>query len=250
MDLLDIADTLTTRLRRLRFGPPVTHVYNPHQYARAMYARYLERFGCGQRRVLLLGMNPGPWGMAQTGIPFGEVESVRDWMKLEAPIAGPRREHPRRPVLGLACRRREVSGARLWGWAGEHFGTPKRFFARFFATNYCPLLFLRDSGANLTPDKLSAPQRQRLFRACDRALRDTVTILRPTHVVGIGRFAEARARLALDGEQVRIGHIPHPSPASPMANRGWAGQATAALEGQGIRIPASRGADVVGRARP
>ncbi|MDX1649779.1 MAG: single-stranded DNA-binding protein, partial [Myxococcota bacterium] len=67
-------------LEGLSFGPPVTHVYNPLLYARRSWERYLERFGGGRRRVVFLGMNPGPFGMAQTGVPFGSVAFVRDWL--------------------------------------------------------------------------------------------------------------------------------------------------------------------------
>src|SRR5688572_32536315 len=95
-------------------------------------------------------MNPGPFGMAQTGVPFGDVAMVRDWLGIVAAVAKPRDEHPKRPVLGFECQRSEVSGARLWGWARARFGTPQRFFERFFVANYCPLAFMESSGANRT----------------------------------------------------------------------------------------------------
>jgi len=220
---------------QLRFGPPVTHVYNPLRYARRAHQRYLERFGAGTGRVVLLGMNPGPYGMAQTGVPFGEVEAVRDWMGIETPIGQPPKPHPKRPVTGFACRRSEVSGQRLWGWARARFGTPERFFRAFFVVNYCPLVFMEASGRNRTPDKLPAGERKRLFRICDRALRETIAILEPSRLVGVGRFAESRARVALEGSALSIGMIPHPSPASPAANRGWRPAAEQALQQQGVR---------------
>jgi single-strand selective monofunctional uracil DNA glycosylase len=40
-------------------------------------------------------------------------------------------------------------------------------------------------------------------------------------VIGVGGFAEKRARLALAGQPCVVGTILHPSPASPLANRGW-----------------------------
>src|SRR5690606_41280122 len=137
--LLAVADTLSRRLARLRFGPPVAHVYHPLQYAREPYRAYVGRYGGAPREVLLVGMNPGPFGMAQTGVPFGEIAMVRDWMGIDAPVDKPAREHPKRPIDGFACTRSEVSGARLWGWARDRFGTPDAFFARFFVWNYCPL---------------------------------------------------------------------------------------------------------------
>ena len=235
--LVGIARELSEAVDGLRFGLPVSHVYNPLVYAWAAHAQYLERFGGGSKEVLLLGMNPGPWGMAQTGVPFGEVGSVRDWLGIDAVIAQPEIGHPKRPVTGLACPRSEVSGARLWGWARETFTTPERFFDRFFIANYCPLAFMEASARNRTPDKLPAAEREPLFAACDRALRQTVEVLRPGLVVGVGAFAEQRARAALANGAVRIGRILHPSPANPAANRGWSERASEELRELGVRLP-------------
>jgi single-strand selective monofunctional uracil DNA glycosylase len=234
--LIAASDALVRALAKLRFAAPVTHVYQPLEYARAAWVSYVRRYGAGPKQVLLVGMNPGPFGMAQTGVPFGEVELVRDWLGIDSAIEKPRREHPKRPVEGFACRRREVSGQRLWGWARDRFEKPERFFTRFFVANYCPLLFLEASGRNRTPDKLPAAERAPLEGACDAALRRTVEILRPALVVGVGSFAETRAREALADLGVAIGRIPHPSPASPAANRGWAPQAERALRELGIEL--------------
>jgi single-strand selective monofunctional uracil DNA glycosylase len=227
--LLAIADELAGALETLSFRPPAEYVYNPLVYARAPYARYVERFGASKKQALFLGMNPGPFGMAQTGVPFGEVASVRDWLGIEEPVGKPEREHPKRPVAGFACHRAEVSGQRLWGWARRRFGSPERFFARYFVANYCPLLFLEASGANLPLDKLARAEQIALAEHCDHALRETVRELAPECVLGVGRFAERRAAIALDGMNVRVGFIPHPSPASPAANRGWEASAEQAL---------------------
>jgi single-strand selective monofunctional uracil DNA glycosylase len=231
-----ITDELAQELARLRFGPPVSHVYNPLEYARAPYREYLRRFGKRPRQVVLVGMNPGPWGMAQTGVPFGEVRAVRDWMGITAPVGTPTRLHPKRPVTGFACTRREVSGQRLWGWAQKNFGTADVFFKRFFVANYCPLMFIGESGTNLTPDKLKTPEARPLFTACDRALRRTVEYLMPEHVVGVGRFAAKRAKGAIDGLNTKAGGITHPSPANPQANRGWEARVTQEFGDLGIAI--------------
>ncbi len=234
MRLAEITRALVNDIRRLRFTEPVACVYNPLEYAIKPYLRYIKRAGEHPREVVLVGMNPGPWGMAQTGIPFGEVNIAKTWLDVEAPVGRPRHEHPNRPVHGFDCRRSEVSGARLWGWARDTFQTPERFFKRFFVANYCPLCFLEDTGRNRTPDKLPASEREPLFLACDEALRRTVECLAPRIVVGIGRFAEARARIALDGFDVDVGHILHPSPASPAANRDWPGQVAKQFKSMGI----------------
>jgi single-strand selective monofunctional uracil DNA glycosylase len=242
MELWDIHRNLARKVDRLRFSPPVTHVYDPLGYAAAPFRAYLERYGTPPREVLFLGMNPGPFGMAQTGVPFGDAAIVREWLGIEAEVRRPKREHPKRPVLGFGCPRSEVSGQRLWGWARARFGTPERFFARFLILNYCPLVFMEESGRNRTPDKLPAAEREPLYAACDEALRRSVAVLRPTWVVGVGAFAEGRARLALDGVfDGRIGRILHPSPASPKANGGWAEAAEADLAALGIALPGSPG---------
>ncbi|HSV93682.1 MAG TPA: single-stranded DNA-binding protein, partial [Desulfobacterales bacterium] len=176
---------LTRELGGLRFGPPVACVYRPLDYAWEPHRLYLARYGGSPKQVLLVGMNPGPWGMAQTGVPFGEVAAVRDWMGIEASVDRPKPLHPRRPVTGFACTRNEASGRRLWGWARAAFGTPERFFERFFVVNYCPLMFIDADGANRTPDKLKRAEIPALTAACDRALRRTAEQLRPAFVVGV-----------------------------------------------------------------
>ncbi len=225
---------LTRALAGLRFGSPVTHVYNPLVYARRPHAVYVRRFARAPLRVLYFGMNPGPYGMAQTGVPFGEVAHVRDWLGIEAPVERPAREHPKRPVAGFACSRSEVSGARLWGAIRAHYEKPERFFRTAFVANYCPLVFMEASGRNRTPDQLPAREREPLFAACDAQLRRLVALLRPARVIGIGRFAEARATQALAGSGIPIGAVLHPSPASPAANRDWAGQAKRELARLGV----------------
>jgi len=236
MSLEIIIDDLLEDLRPLDFGPPVTHVYNPIEYARDAYSLYLRRYAGRPKEIVLIGMNPGPWGMAQTGVPFGEIKAVRDWLGIETYIGQPGSVHPKRPVEGFACNRSEVSGNRLWGWARDTFNTPERFFSRFFVANYCPLLFIEDSGRNRTPNKLRAAERKPLLSACDRALRRTIEWIRPHYVVGIGQFAADRARDVLSGRDMTIGRITHPSPANPKANRGWNSLIMQELSELGIKI--------------
>ncbi len=234
MDLHATAHALVKDLEPLRFSTPVTHVYNPLIHAARPHHAYLERFGRGPREVLLLGMNPGPWGMAQTGVPFGDVTMVRDWMGINAPVDRPRQEHPKRPIRGFDCPRSEVSGTRFWGWARERYGTAERFFRQFFVYNYCPLCFMEESGRNFTPDKLPADERTPLTDACDRALRRVVAYLQPRLAIGVGAFAGKRLRGALRDFPGEIGTILHPSPASPAANRGWAEAAEKQLKALGV----------------
>ncbi|MFO8063211.1 MAG: single-stranded DNA-binding protein [Spirochaetia bacterium] len=245
--LEEAAADLCENVDRLSFGPPVTHVYNPLSYAWEAHRRYIRSFAPGGARIVFIGMNPGPWGMAQTGVPFGEVGAVRDWLGISAKVLAPRKAHPKRPVLGLHTERSEVSGRRLWGLFRQRYGTPQQFFSEHFVANYCPLLFLEDSGRNRTPDKLAAAERAPLFEACDAHLRRLVAALRPHWVIGVGAFAETRVRAALadtegaertsDAEHHRapsVGRILHPSPASPRANQGWAQAATEELVEMGV----------------
>ncbi|WP_291994339.1 uracil-DNA glycosylase family protein [Candidatus Accumulibacter sp. ACC003] len=231
--LIAAARQLSARLATLRFAPPVTHVYDPLTYARAAHEMYLRRYAAGRRRVLFLGMNPGPFGMVQCGVPFGEIAAVRDWLAIDCPVETPTVENPWRPIEGFACRRSEVSGRRLWGLFRERFGTAELFFAEHFVANYCPLAFF-ERARNLTPDKLPAAEAAALQAACDAHLQTMVAALQPEWLIGVGAFAEARARQALTGTSVRIGRVLHPSPASPAANRGWAAAASSQLAALGV----------------
>jgi single-strand selective monofunctional uracil DNA glycosylase len=218
----------------LPFSAPVTHIYNPLRHAARGHRRYLRRFGNGPKRVVFLGMNPGPYGMTQTGVPFGEVSKVRDWMGIEERIDRPAREHPKRPVDGFACTRSEVSGARVWGAIADHWGPPEAFFQHHFIANYCPLVFMEESGRNRTPDKLPAHERESLYAACNDHLKRLVKILEPEWIVGIGAFAENRARDVLGARDLSFGRVLHPSPASPKANRDWVGEAARELRALGL----------------
>ncbi|MCM8612661.1 uracil-DNA glycosylase family protein [Accumulibacter sp.] len=231
--LIAAARELSLRLSRLSFGPPVSHVYDPLTYAWSGYECYLLRYAASARRILFLGMNPGPFGMVQTGVPFGEVAAVRDWLGISVDVAKPVRENPWRPIEGFACARSEVSGRRLWGLFRERFGSPESFFAEHFVANYCPLAFF-DRGRNLTPDKLPAAEAAPLLAACDDHLRLLVSVLQPAWVIGIGAFAGQQAVAALAGMSVRSGRVLHPSPASPAANRGWAAAATRQMQALGV----------------
>jgi single-strand selective monofunctional uracil DNA glycosylase len=234
-ELLAHAATLRDAVDRLTFGHPVAYTYNPLRYAWAPHAAYLTRYGTGQKRVVFLGMNPGPFGMAQTGVPFGEIPAVRDWLRINEPVDIPFPEHPKRPVTGFACTRSEVSGRRLWGLFADRFGTPESFFAEHFVLNYCPLVWMSESGANLTPDKLSAAEREAVDAPCRTHLRAVLETLRPAHLVGVGAYAAKQfAEVTEPGDPWRITQMLHPSPASPAANKGWPAEPIRTLESEGI----------------
>jgi single-strand selective monofunctional uracil DNA glycosylase len=231
-----IINTLVMELSPLCFGPPVRYVYNPLTYARSAHLAYWRRYGRPPKEVLFLGMNPGPWGMVQTGVPFGDVSMVSQWLEIREAVQVPEQVHPKRLVQGFDCPRAEVSGRRLWGWAGQRFKTPQRFFKRFWVANYCPLAFMEEGGRNRTPDKLPAKEIEPVLSACDRALVQTVLLLKPRIVVGVGKFAAQQASRALEGTGIQVGRITHPSPANPKANADWSGVIEQELQQMGIRL--------------
>jgi single-strand selective monofunctional uracil DNA glycosylase len=233
--LLAHATALRDAVDRLRFRTPVAYTYNPLRYAWAPHCAYLSRYGRGRKRIVFLGMNPGPFGMAQTGVPFGEIPAVRDWLRINEPVDIPFPEHPKRPVTGFACTRSEVSGRRLWGLFAARFGAPDAFFADHFVLNYCPLVWMSESGANLTPDKLSAAERAAVDEPCRVHLRAVLDTLQPEHLVGVGGFAAQKlAEISTPADTWKITQILHPSPASPAANKDWSGDVTRALVKAGI----------------
>lgn len=236
--LLQAARALSSRVGALRFSSPVAHVYNPLEYAWAPHEAFVRRYGTGRKRVLFLGMNPGPYGMMQTGVPFGEVAAVRDWMGIEAAVQRPASQHPKRPIDGFACTRSEVSGRRLWGWAAARFGSADAFFAQCFALNYCPLVFLEAGGRNRTPEQLPAHETEALYAACDDQLRAAIQTTGAQWLIGIGGFAAKRLRRVLgDAGTPRVAQILHPSPASPAANRGWTEAVNRTLDELGVFAP-------------
>ena len=229
----------------LSFGRPVGWVYNPLIYARRPHEAYLQRYAATHKRVVLVGMNPGPWGMAQTGVPFGAISMVSGWLGIREPVRPFAGAHPRVPVTGFDCARSEVSGMRLWGFMRDTYGTPEAMAAELFVANYCPLLFLDDDGRNLTPDRINRRDQPPLFAACDRHLRAVVEALRPEWLVGVGLFAEGRARSVVEeaGSAIKVTSILHPSPANPRSQKDWPGQVAAALRAAGVWGPAAERPD-------
>ena len=246
--LIELAENLRAAVQRLTFGPPVANVYNPLEYAWEAHRAYLTAYGSNRKRVLFLGMNPGPFGMAQTGVPFGDAQSVRNWLGIARGVGKPAVEHHKRPIHGFDCPRCEVSGRRLWGLFARRFGSADAFFAVHFVANYCPLVFLEASGCNRTPNKLPAAELGPLRAACDAHLRGVIDVLRPEWLIGIGRFAESRAHAVCGDQSIKIGAILHPSPASPASNRDWSGSVTRELEALGVwqRAGGSTGPSAVG----
>ena len=233
-EIIKITSTFAEKLNHLTFSEPITHVYNPLVYAWEAHKIYLEKLGSGSKKVFFLGMNPGPWGMAQSGVPFGEIRMVSKWMNIRTKIGKPNNEHPKRPIEGFDCKKSEVSGRRLWGLMEKKFNNSDFFFAEHFVSNYCPLVFMEASGRNRTPDKLPKEEKNTLMNLCDHYLWDLVQSLQPRYLIGVGAYAENCLQRNFSSENFTIGKILHPSPASPLANIGWEEQATKKIKDLGI----------------
>ncbi len=245
MHPVEAARQLSKRCHDMPFEAPVAWTYNPLAYAWDGHRQYAEAFGGTPlpRPVLLLGMNPGPWGMGQTGVPFGDVDKVRAMGITEIDVAQPDDPRDARVVEGLACQRNEVSGSRLYGGLEQVYGTLQQAYQHLFIANYCPLLFFDEDGGNLTPPRLRKSDRQRIFEACDEHLDALIDHFQPTTIVGIGRFAQRRATAAVakreDEHAIEVTYLLHPSPANPHANkdggRHWQAQLVEVLEAAGVR---------------
>ena len=199
----------------------VDAVYNPLAYAWEPHRAYLELASGGGAKTLLLGMNPGPHGMGQMGIPFAATSVVRELLKItNLEVGQPRKPHPKRPISGLDWPKEEVSGTRLWSLLANEYGSAESIFKSVFLLNHCPLmLFSGERATYITPDKITGPTTKALLERCDEHLREVVDIMQIERVIGVGRYSEKRALNALSGIDISVTTCWHPSPASPLANR-------------------------------
>ncbi|MEI7440654.1 MAG: uracil-DNA glycosylase family protein [bacterium] len=232
LDLQNASRDLSLGLNKLK-KPKDVFIYNPLDYAETSYFQYIARYAQAPLEGLFLGMNPGPFGMMQTGIPFGDVISVKNFLKIQEGVQKPFRQHPKRPIEGFACSRVEVSGSRLWTLFEKKYSTADKFFKKFFVFNYCPLGFLSEKGSNVTPDKLEIQYRKAVEKLCDEHLSKAVEILKPQKLFGIGAYAAKIFQRLFPEMETHT--ILHPSPASPAANKGWDKIAHQQLKEAGIK---------------
>ena len=214
---------LREQVESLRFSSDYI-IYNPLIYAWDIHEQYIRRYMSNPIEALFLGMNPGPFGMAQTGVPFGEISSVKNFLALQGEVGKPPYEHPARPVLGFEVQRSEVSGKRLWSLFSEHYTDSALCFSQITVANYCPLVFMDrgPTGKNITPDKLPKTERMALETICDSYLKDVIGLLKPTYLIGVGKYAKEKfQKLVGLLDTYTIDSIIHPSPGNPMANNGW-----------------------------
>lgn len=231
--LADLTADFSAQCSRLSFSFD-GYVYNPLDYAWTNHRQYLENYVKKGTPVMFLGMNPGPFGMLQTGVPFGDIVSVTEYLKIDNRVGSPAVEHPGRPVMGMYIKRREISGSRLWGLMASRYPDATGFARENCVMNYCPLGFLspEKTAKNITPDKLCVSDRAPLEKLCNEYLLKVIEYVNPQHLVGVGKYAGDKLLSLNTGRHVCS--IIHPSPGNPQANNNWAGKTLAKLEELGI----------------
>ncbi|XP_043254981.1 single-strand selective monofunctional uracil DNA glycosylase [Colletes gigas] len=233
--LLSLESNLASELRKIKFGLPVKYVYSPLEYAYDTHKMYVKAYCCTAKKILFLGMNPGPWGMSQTGVPFGEIKMVRDWLKICGPVGKPDKEQPDRKITGFQCTRTEISGKRLWGLFQKLCGKPEKFFEHAYLHNYCPIALMDTKGRNITPAEIKGPEQINLQSSCDNALADAIRLLKVEILIGIGGYAEKRALRVVQSHNlhVKVLCLPHPSPRA-VNNKNWDEKAESKLREFGL----------------
>ena len=167
-------------------------------------------------------------------MPFGDPSYVRGWLGITGDVTKPISEHPKRPILGLHCQRKEVSGSRFWGLWEEICVSPEVFFKNCYVHNYCPLCFMAASGKNITPPMLKVTCRRELERVCDSALKEMIELLCPKTIVCIGKYSEERALKVIKGADTSsveaTVYLPHPSPLNVKVANNWNSTAVSILK--------------------
>lgn len=152
--IISLQKELTKNLKALNLiSEQVKYMYNPLEYASEPNENFIKKYCTSLKKILFVGMNPGPNGMCQTGIPFGDPKWVRDWLKIEGHVFKPEVECPERKINGLSAQRTEPSGDRLWTFFSKISITPETFFKHSFVFNFCPVAFMEGNGRNVTPDE-------------------------------------------------------------------------------------------------
>ncbi len=218
--LLTSSSKLSTSLNTLfpHYKTKDNHiVYNVFEYAWQGWEAYIHKCAKLSAKIMLLGINPGPHGMLQTGIPFGSISAVRNYIGIhDADIKQPTVLHKNRPVDGMKYTKEEQSGLLLWNTIESLFTNSLNFFSHCFVINYCPLAFFTQKGENITPDKLGTEERKDVEHRCTSHLLEYLNIFNTSLILAIGRYAFNKAQLLSRDlhiiPQKNIIYIPHPSP--------------------------------------
>ncbi|XP_013171163.1 PREDICTED: single-strand selective monofunctional uracil DNA glycosylase [Papilio xuthus] len=234
-EFLHLIDDLNNKLEIFQFPAAIKCIYNPTIYARHTFEMYVRKYCNTKKSIMFFGMNPGPFGMSQTGVPFGDVSSVREWLGIEGPVGKPPKELETRPVRGFECTRTEISGKRFWGLLKEICGTPEKFFESSFVYNYLNQQWMKTNGCNLTPGDFKVTEMKALYEICDPIFIKVLELYNVQTIIAVGKFCETRAHKAIEaylpskGKTIKVLYLPHPSPRT-VNNNNWDEKALEYLE--------------------
>ncbi len=213
--ILELSESLSSELEKVDWEFAGI-VCNPLVYAWENYAEYVRMSVSNSSIILFLGMNPGPYGMMQTGVPFGDINAVKNYLKISGTVLEPECNPPHKRVEGMKISRGEISGQKFWKMAST-YGSPEEFFAVASVFSFCPLAFI-DGRRNITPDELPVSDRKTIDRICGSSLSALLDILSPSRCIALGHYAEKR--LLSSGVDAPV-YFPHPSPRNPKSMEFW-----------------------------
>jgi single-strand selective monofunctional uracil DNA glycosylase len=187
-------------------------VLNPGRYGERWHARFRRAYPMSPRPLLVFGLNPGPYGMAQTGVPFTDLKRLESalpglWKDLVAsgePVTRPGLAPP--SLARHLTRTFESSSVRVYRFLERAYGRPELALREVVFVNPCPLLFIDpETGANRTPADLPRALRARkaaeLVHAFEELRRATVleavAELEPRGAILLGRDVAAAVGEAL-----------------------------------------------------
>ena len=217
--LINLTEAFNNKLNKIHFSFTGI-IYNPLDYAKDNYYEYLQNYVNEYIDNIFLGMNPGPYGMVQTGIPFGEINYVKNYLKINNTVNKPKTEHCKKIITGMNTERSEISGFRFWSLIKSKYQTAELFAEKNAVLNYCPLCFIENTqkGKNITPEMLSKSDKNQINICCDEYLKNIIMLIQPKKLIGIGSYAYKRF--------CKVSTLPtfymlHPSPLNPKANKNW-----------------------------
>lgn len=196
-------------------------IYNPLEYCLDPFIQYLEKGG-EKRDIVFLGMNPGPFGMMQNGIPFGASNFVNNYLNIEKDFDKQKieKEHPKYKIIGKNIERQEISGTKLWGLIQSFYPDSNTFLENQIVLNYLQLAILdKEKGKNITPDKLNKDVRTKIENICDNQLREILDILESKVLIGVGKYSyDSLLRVKKNEKVIKINH---PSPLNARYFKTW-----------------------------
>lgn len=184
-------------------------VWNPQLYGLPLYRRFAEgHLPAKPGALLAFGLNPGKYGMSQTGIPFTDVtRAAQIGIPLEPPGVAPVSLRP-----FLKSYRVERSSASVYGLLDEVWGSPREGWRAMWALAPCGLLFLEKEGENVTPADARL-KRDDVLALRLRVIRESVALAKPRGVLLLGQDVARVAADALADQDVLV--VDHPVARGP-----------------------------------